>query len=205
MTIIVYNNSRATLQDILKLNYRGRKMENEVSTIKTIDLVQVGIMAAIVYIATYLIKIPVGSSAVFHIGDSMVYLAAILLGKKKGVIAAALGMTLFDLTTPWFFWAPFTLVVKGGMAYLTAVIAYRKGYNADNVLNNLFAFIIGGIWMVFGYLLSGFVVYKLMSNNALLAFKDIPSNIGQVIVGIALALPLSFTLIKYDKKHRFIK
>ena len=180
-------------------------MENRVSSIKTIDIVQIGIMAAIVYIATYLIQIPVGSSAVFHIGDSMVYLAAILLGKKKGVIAAALGMTIFDLTTPWFYWAPFTLVVKGGMAYLSAVIAYRNGYKGDNLWNNLFAFIIAGAWMVFGYLLSGFVVYQLTSNNALLALMDIPANIGQVIVGIALALPLSFTLVKYNKKHEFIK
>lgn len=179
-------------------------MENRVSSIKTIDIVQIGIMAAIIYIATYLIKIPVGNKAVFHIGDSMVYLAAILLGKKKGVIAAALGMTLFDLTTPWFYWAPFTLVVKGGMAYLAAVIAYRKDYNGENLWNNLFAFIIAGVWMVFGYLLSGFLVYKLISNNALLALADIPANIGQIIVGIALGLPLTMILVKYNKKHGFI-
>ena len=180
-------------------------MENKVSSIKTIDMVQVGIMAAIVYIATRFMPIPVGSGAVFHIGDSMVYLAAILLGKKKGVIAAALGMTIFDLTTPFFFWAPFTLIVKGGMAYLTAVIAYRKGFEGDNLWNNLFAFIIAGAWMVFGYLVSGLLVYKIMSNEPLLAFKDIVFNIGQVTVGIALALPLSLILVKYNKKHNFIK
>jgi len=179
-------------------------MENRVSAIKTIDIVQIGIMSAIIYIATYLIKIPVGNSAVFHVGDSMVYLAAILLGKKKGVIAAALGMTIFDLTTPWFYWAPFTLIVKGGMAYITAVIAYRAGYKGDNLWNNLLAFVVAGAWMVLGYLLSGFIVYKLISNNALLALADIPANIGQIIVGIALALPLSMTLVKYNKKHGFI-
>ena len=180
-------------------------MENRVSSIKTIDIVQIGIMSAIIYIATYLIKIPVGNSAVFHIGDSMVYVAAILLGKKNGVIAAAIGMTIFDLTTPWFYWAPFTLVVKGGMAYLTAVIAYRKGYEGDNLWNNLFAFIIAGVWMIFGYLLSGFIVYKLTTNNALLALMDIPANIGQVLVGIAIALPLSLTLVKYNRRHGIIK
>jgi len=180
-------------------------MENKLSSVKTIDIVQIGIMAAIIYIATYLIKIPVGNKAVFHIGDSMVYLAAILLGKKKGVIAAALGMTIFDLTTPWFYWAPFTLIVKGTMAYITAVIAYRKGYEGDNLWNNLLAFVVAGVWMVSGYLLSGFVVYKLISNNSLLAFADIPANIGQIIVGIVLALPLSMTLVKYNKKHAFLK
>lgn len=180
-------------------------MENKASSIKTIDIVQISLMAALVYIATYLIKIPVGGSAVFHIGDSMVYLAAILLGKKKGVIAAALGMTIFDLTTPFFFWAPFTLIVKGGMAYLTAVIACRKGYTGDNLWNNLLAFIIAGAWMVLGYFLSGLIVYKLMSNEPLLALKDIVFNIGQVTVGIALALPLSLILVKYNKKHNFIK
>lgn len=192
------------LERILRIYFKGEMMESSNTSIKTIDMVQIGIMAAIIYIATYLIKIPVGNKAVFHIGDSMVYLSAILLGKKKGVIAAALGMTLFDLSTPWFYWAPFTLIIKGGMAYLTAVIAYRKGYKGDNLWNNLFAFIVAGVWMVFGYLLSGLVVYKLTTNNALLSFADIPANIGQVIVGIALALPLSLTLVKYNKKHGFI-
>lgn len=180
-------------------------MENKVSSIKTVDIAHIGIMAAIVYIATRFMPIPVGSGAVFHIGDSMVYLAAILLGKKKGVIAAVLGMTIFDLTTPYFYWAPFTLIVKGGMAYLTAVIAYRKGYAGENLFNNLFAFIIAGIWMIFGYLVSGLLVYKIMSNEPLLALKDIIPNIGQVIVGIALALPLSLALVKYNKKHKLIK
>jgi uncharacterized membrane protein len=180
-------------------------MESGVSKTKTIDIVQIGIMAGIIYIATYLIKIPVGHSAVFHIGDSMVYLAAILLGKKKGFLAAALGMTIFDLTTPYFFWAPFTLIIKGGMAYLTAVIAYRKGYSGDNIWNNLFAFIVAGIWMVLGYLVSGFLVYKLTTNSPLVAFADIPANVGQVIVGIALALPLSLALAKNNKNHEFIK
>jgi len=192
------------LERILRTYFKGEMMESSNTSIKTIDMVQIGIMAAIIYIATYLIKIPVGNKAVFHIGDSMVYLSAILLGKKKGVIAAALGMTLFDLSTPWFYWAPFTLIIKGGMAYLTAVIAYRKGYKGDNLWNNLFAFIVAGVWMVFGYLLSGLVVYKLTTNNALLSFADIPANVGQVIVGIALALPLSLTLVKYNKKHGFI-
>lgn len=180
-------------------------MEARLSKAKTIDIVQIGIMGAIIYIATYLIKIPVGHSAVFHIGDSMVYLAAILLGKKKGFIAAALGMTIFDLTTPYFFWAPFTLIIKGGMAYLTAVIAYRKGYSGDDFWNNLFAFVVAGVWMVLGYLVSGFLVYKLTTNSPLVAFADVPANIGQVIVGIALALPLSLALARKNKKHEFIR
>ena len=72
-------------------------MENKASSIKTIDIVQIGLMAAITYIATYLyIYLFI---AVIHIGDSMVYLSAILLGRKKSAISSAVGMTIFDLIT----------------------------------------------------------------------------------------------------------
>src|SRR3712207_8052524 len=45
--------------------------------------IQVGIMAAIVFVATSIVHIP-SIMGVVHLGDSMVFLAAILLGRKKG-------------------------------------------------------------------------------------------------------------------------
>ena len=170
-------------------------MENRISTIKTIDIVQISIMAAITFIATSVIHIPT-FMGVLHLGDSMIFLSAILFGRKKSAIASAVGMCLFDLMTGYTMWAPFTFVIKGVMGYIAGTIAYRKDYNGNNFSNNLFAFIVAGIWMIVAYYLGGAIILTFISkefalNQALLiSLKDIPTNILQVIGGIVLALPL---------------
>jgi uncharacterized membrane protein len=160
--------------------------ENRFVAISTIDFVQIALIAAITFAVTYVIQIPVGTKGVLHVGDAIVFTGAILLGKKKGAVAAALGMALFDASTPYIIWAPFTFVIKGLMAYIAGSIAFRNGYNGDKLINNIFAFIAGGIWMVAGYYLAGGIIY----GSLVTAIGDIPWNILQVAAGIIISLPL---------------
>ena len=183
------------IKNILKFSFRGKNMENKVSAIKTIDIVQVSLMAAITFIATSVIHFPT-FMGVLHFGDSMIFLAAILFGRKKAAIASAVGMCLFDLMAGYTTWAPFTFVIKGMMAYIAGTIAYRSGYNGDNSLNNILAFVVSGIFMIAAYYLGGAVILTFISKEftftkaLIVALKDIPTNILQVIGGIVLALPL---------------
>ncbi|MEG1254265.1 ECF transporter S component [Clostridium sp.] len=183
-------------------------MEKKLSTrTKTISMAQIGMMAALTYIATAVIAIPVGDSAVLHLGDSVLFLCAILLGKKKGAVAAAVGMTFFDLFSPYFIWAPFTFVIKGVMAYIAGSIAYRSSYKGDNFWNNLCGFLAGGIFMIAGYFIAGGILNHFaygiptLGQGLLVAIKDIPANMIQVVGGIAIALPLSLPLKKYLGKY----
>ncbi|WPC41549.1 ECF transporter S component [Clostridium sp. JS66] len=173
------------------------------SQLKINDIVQISLMAAITYIATAVINIPSGViiKGVVHLGDSMVFLAAILLGKKKGFLSAAIGMCIFDLFSPYAIWAPFTFVIKGVMAYIAATIAYRKDYDGNNIFNNVFAFILGGIWMIGAYYLAGAMIMHFVTKIAfaqafVLSAAEIPGNIAQVVAGMALALPLGKVLKK---------
>lgn len=174
------------------------KASNNIITTNTI--VQIGMMAALTYIATAMIAIPVGNRAVLHLGDAVLFLCAILLGKKKGALAAAIGMTFFDLFSPYYIWAPFTFVIKGIMAYIAGSIAYRNNYEGTNIWNNLFAFIVAGIFMIAGYFISGGALNHFafgmptMVQGLLAAGADIPANILQVVGGIAIALPICKTL-----------
>lgn len=170
-----------------------------------LSLIQVGLMAALAYVATSMIAIPVGNGAVLHLGDAVVFLSAILLGKKKGAIASAIGMTLFDALSLYAIWAPFTLVIKGVMAYIAGAIAFRKGYEGKNFINNLFAFIVAGIFMIVGYFIAGGVLNRFAygAPNMLAAFalalKDVSFNGLQVLAGIVIALPLTLPLKKVLK------
>ncbi len=93
-------------------------------------------------------------------------------------------------------WAPFTLVIKGVMGYIAGTIAYRKDYNGNNISNNIFAFVVAGIWMIAAYYLGGAIILTFISKEfalkqaLIIRLKDIPTNILQVVGGIALALPL---------------
>ncbi len=176
-------------------------MENSKTSIKTIDIVQISLMAAITFIATSVIHVPT-FMGVLHLGDSMVFLSAILFGRKKSAAASAVGMCLFDLISGYTLWAPFTFVIKGVMGYIAGTIAYRKDYNGNNLSNNIFAFVVAGIWMIAAYYIGGAIILTFISKEfalkqaLIISLKDIPTNIIQVIGGIALALPLIAALKK---------
>ena len=174
-------------------------MENRMSSTKTIDIVQISLMAAITFIATSVIHIPT-FMGVLHLGDSMIFLSAILFGRRKAAISSAVGMCLFDLISGYTMWAPFTLIIKGVMGYIAGTIAYRKNYDGNNFKNNIFAFVVAGIWMIVAYYLGGAIILTFISKEfalkqaLIISLKDIPTNILQVVGGIALALPLIVAL-----------
>jgi uncharacterized membrane protein len=166
--------------------------------LQTSTIVQMGLMIAIICIATMVIKIPTHIGFT-HLGDSMVFLAAILFGKKKGMITSAVGMCLADILLGYAIWAPFTFVIKGIMALIAASIAYRKDYEGNNILNNIFACIFAGIFMIGAYYFVNALFLRYvyteaatwMQSLSMAAIESIPGNIMQAVVGIAISIPLA--------------
>lgn len=171
---------------------------NQIRQSKTLELTQMALMTAIICVATMFIKIPTVMGIGYdHLGDSMIFFAAILFGKKKGMITAAVGMSLADFLSGYGYYVPFTFVIKGIMALIAASIAYRGTYEGKNMLNNIFGFVVAGAWMVFGYfvakiIIAKFVLFKVDTLSAAvgLGLVSIPNNIGQVTVGMIIAIPL---------------
>lgn len=165
-----------------------------ISKFTTKDLAETGMMAAIIFAGTYL-NIPyyVGSSrSMIHLGTAVLFIAVLLVGKNKGAIAAAVGLSLFDLFSATPVWAPFTFVIKGGMAYIAGLMAYRGKYNGDSILNNIFAFALGGIFNIVGY----YLVDVLFYGSFIVAFQHIPSSLVTTIIGIVAAVPVGKILKK---------
>ena len=163
---------------------------------------EIAMMAAIVFVATYIIKIPSPSGTGYvNVGDSMVFLAAVLLGGKKGAIAAAIGGSMSDALGGYLIYAPFTLVIKAGMALIAGSIAYKNSFSLKDTVVNTFSFVIAGIFEVIAYVGAGIIVYLLtISPNIKIAITgsilDIPGNIVQVGVGIVIAVPMALLLKK---------
>lgn len=169
-------------------------------TLNTKEMVLMGLMIALIYLAGSVIRIPSVGGFV-HMGDCMVFLSVIVLGKKKGSVASAVGMLLVDVLSGYYFWAPFTFLIKGGMAYIAGVILENMRGSKDTVRYSI-AFLISGIFMVISYFLAGIIIAGFLTEKSGLiqglvyASKDIVGNIVQVGTGIVIALPLSAIIIK---------
>ncbi|MGL4773991.1 MAG: ECF transporter S component [Clostridium sp.] len=163
------------------------------------DTVYTGLMIALIFVAASVIKIPTFGGFT-HLGDSMVFLSVIVLGKKRGAFASATGMALVDILGGYGLWAPFTFVIKGVMAYVAGEILEKLSLKAAT--NNIIAFGVGAVVMIGGYFFAGTIMAGFLTEGvgfiegSLLAIKDVPWNILQGVVGIAIAMPLSLMIEK---------
>lgn len=168
-------------------------MENNQSVVlgsnRVKDIVITGLLIALVFIATTFINFrsPVSVGGLIHLGNTMLFMSAIVFGKNKGAIAGAFGMGLFDVMSGWMIWAPFTFVVRGVMGYIIGYIANTKGRNGTSLFWNMVAIIIAGMWMLIGYYATEVILY----GHYLLPIKSIPGNIVQIVIGIIVGLPLT--------------
>lgn len=161
---------------------------------KTFDLVLTAILATLVLVSTLFlnIKLPIGQGGLIHLGTSMLFISAILFGPKKGALAGAIGMGLFDVLGGWMIWAPITIVARGLQGYIVGKIAWSKGYRGDNTKLNILAAIVSmPLMMAVYYIGEGF-----MYNNWVAPLVSIPGDIIQNIVGLLIAIPVCIMLKK---------
>nr|AGF93499.1 integral membrane protein [uncultured organism] len=137
-------------------------------------------------VATYL-HIPGPSSSYFNLGEVAIYIIALTFGARAGAVAGGLGSALVDVLLGYSIWAPFTLIIKGLEGYVVGKIAREGSWKF-----NIAAIVTGGNIMVLGYALTkGFLI----SWPAVL--PEIGIDYGQMLIGGAVALPISYQLNNY--------
>ena len=150
----------------------------------TKDITKIAIMSALVFIATYLIKIP-SLNGYTHIGDSMIIISALILGKKKGALAAS----LCDLLSGYMQYIIATFFIKAIMVIIICTIV-EKLINKTK-LAWIIGSIVGCTFQLLGYALFESLLYGFAG-----AIASIPSNIIQSITGIIIAMVLANILEK---------
>ena len=148
----------------------------------------VAVFAAVVFAATYSFVIPIpATSGYFNLGETTIYIAALLFGPLVGGLAGGIGSMISDaLLAPQF--APGTLVIKGIEGALVGVLSNRlKPYISSFTIRASIAIVIGGLEMVAGY----FIYEQLALGYPLAAaLAEVPFNIVQMLVGLVVALPV---------------
>ncbi len=85
------------------------------------------LFTALVFVGTYVVKIPLPFGYT-HIGDSMIFLAVMVLGWKRGAAAGAVGAALADLIGGFAVWAAPTLIAKAVMAATLGLVLDRRPF-----------------------------------------------------------------------------
>jgi len=179
MTLLLYPIANNT--EVHKI-MKDQSAINTFNSIKTRDLVETGLLIALVFASTMFINIrlPISiNGGLIHMGNVALFLSAMLFGKNKGAIAGAFGMGLFDILSGWAIWAPFTFIVRGVMGYIIGSISHGNGRFAESLPFNALAIFAGSIWMLLGYYVTEVILY----GNLFSPITSIPGNITQILFG----------------------
>ena len=155
-----------------------------------------GIMAALIALMTaYICHIPVGGNGGYiHFGDSLIYLAAVLLPKPYALAAAAIGGGLADLfTAPM--WLPATVVIKM-LIVLPFTERSQKIVSIRNVIATVLAYFISGV----GYFVAEYILFETVSIFWISMLQSLVQSGGSAVFFIVFGMALD----KTEFKKRFM-
>jgi len=90
------------------------------------DLSITAMFTGVVCVATVILKVDIPAThGFFNVGDSMVYVTALLFGPAIGGIAGGLGSSLADILLGFPYYAPGTFVVKGVEGLIVGYLGHK--------------------------------------------------------------------------------
>ena len=116
---------------------------------KTKELAMTALMTALIFTATYIIKIPNPATGGYtHMGDCMIFLGVMVLGRKQGALAGGLGGALSDLLSGAAVWVLPTFFIKYAMGWIMGLLLEKSRFK-----NRLIAAGTGGVFQIIAYTL----------------------------------------------------
>ena len=241
-------------------------MKRRAVTSTTLRVAMTAVFTSLVFVATTIFSIYVPQTrGFFNIGETMVYITALLFGPLVGAFAGGFGSMFADLFLGYPHYAPATLIIKACEGAVVGLLAQRRlkfssklqwkgftvvfGLIVGVLLGTIGAFYYSGLvelyigfpppesptlnlfvpkefwyslgvlvillislvgfvfepefgWLVFSILLGGSLMiigYFLYQQFFLgvLAVAEIPVNIGQMTIGLIVALPIVRAIWRY--------
>lgn len=163
----------------------------------TRNIVIAALLAALVCVATMLIKVPSPLKGYLNLGDGIVLLCGWLLSPVYGFLAAGIGSALADLFAGYVIYVPATFVIKGLMAIVAYYGCRLLSKRTGSVLAMVLAGVLAEIIMVLGYYVFEGFLYGFAES-----LVNIPANAVQGVAGIILGTALSKI---FQKTNLFIK
>jgi uncharacterized membrane protein len=159
-------------------------------------IIATAIFAALVFVVTSQIPpIPIpATSGYFNIGETTIYIAALIFGPLVGALAGGIGSALSDAFLGFGLFAPGTFFIKGGegliVGFLNTILRRRI---SNLTVCATISVLIGGLEMVAGYFLyEQFVIGYPFA----VALAEVPFNIVQMLIGLMVAIPVMHAVFR---------
>jgi uncharacterized membrane protein len=166
----------------------------EKNGIKTpLQLALAAVFAALVCVATLAIVISIpATSGYFNLGETVIYIAALLFGPLVGAVAGG-GAAIADMLVAAQF-APGTLIIKGFEGVIVGFLNKKlQKITRSRSLSAAVSIIIGGLEMIAGY----FIYEQLVLGYPFaVALVEVPFNIVQMLVGLVVAIPVMHIILR---------
>lgn len=158
---------------------------------KTQKIVLSSLLAALVCVATMLIKIPSPLKGYVNLGDCVVLLSGWVLSPLYAFLTAGVGSALADIFSGYVIYAPITFLIKGIMALICCygVKLIKKNPLVSRIVSGTIAEIV----MVGGYYIFEGFMYGFIASAV-----NIPPNAVQGIIGLILGVMLIKVFEKSD-------
>lgn len=163
------------------------------------DIVMVGVMAAIVFVLTYFVKIQIPTPTgpvMFKTANIFILLSGLLLGGVRGGLAAGIGSMIYDLLDPayvtesWVTFIRFFLV-----AFICGVIAYARKSNGENKVQNIIAAAVGAFSSVALYAIQCVVKLMITGSSFSAAFVASLPKLSVSAINAVIALVFAVILV----------
>ena len=182
----------------LLCNYSAVKLMKEYNKFGvTVNLTLAAVFAALVFTVTSQIPpIPIpATSGYFNIGETIIYIAALLFGPLVGALSGGIGAMLADMYLGFSVFAPGTLVIKGAEGAIVGFLNLQlRKYVPKAAVRAVVSVAVGGLEMVAGYFLYEQLV---LGYPFVLALAEVPFNIVQMIIGLVIAVPIMHAVFRF--------
>ena len=162
------------------------------------NLCETALFIAIVFLGVFIIKFP-GPFGYAHIGDSMIFLAVLMLGGKRGAVAGGIGAAIADLVAGYTIWIVPTLICKASMALVMGALINKHVFGLKGRVLWIVSALAGGLTQGIGYFIFWYVLFGKAA-----AFAAVSGLIFQAVVGIVIAFVISEALQKTSLRNHFI-
>ena len=155
----------------------------------TKNLTLTAIMSALVFIATFIPKIPIPLGYA-HLGDAAIFLITFVCGRKIGILSGVIGSAFADLLSGFPIWILPTIFIKAGMAE----IFFRL--HEKNIFLGLVA---ACLLMTFGYTFAGAFLY----DSLVAGFSSTPGLLFESAVNTLVAVIIISAIKNKNIFNRF--
>ena len=169
------------------------------------DLAEIGVLAALVFVATYFIKIgPIPTLAgptMLKTGNAICLLGAMLFGKTKGGLAAGIGSMIYDLTQPALVaGAPCTFAFFFALGYVCGLVSRIGGNDGTKTKQNIIGAVCGAVTYLILHLGKSFITLVLEGSAASAALAACSTKLVTSGINAIFAIVVSALLAPVCKK-----